>query len=49
LSGDRGGAEDEMIDAGIFIVNTLLEVLAMLWGFIKFLFGRIPPMFHPPN
>jgi len=35
-----------VIDAGLFVLNTLLEVMAMLWGFTKFLFGRIPTIFR---
>jgi hypothetical protein len=38
----------QMIDAGLFILNTLLDVLTMLWRFIQFLFGRIPSLVRPP-
>jgi hypothetical protein len=38
----------QMIDAGLFVLNALLDVLAMLWRFIQFLFGRIPSSMRPP-
>jgi hypothetical protein len=37
-----------MIDASLFILNTLLDVLTMFWRFIQFLFGRIPSFKRPP-
>jgi hypothetical protein len=33
-----------MIEAGLFILDTFLDVLAMMWRFIWFLFGHIPTM-----
>jgi len=31
-----------MIEAALLILDTLLDVFAMVWRFVRFVFGRIP-------
>lgn len=37
-----------MIDFALWLANLVLTLLEMLWGFIRFLFGRGPTL-RPPN
>ena len=38
-----------MIEAGFFIIDTLLDVSTMLWRSIQFLFGRTPTLIRGPD
>ena len=53
---ESGGAGGEVIDAALILLGALLDalsalvnLLSMLWGFIRFLFGRTPSFLRPPD